>query len=74
MARHAKNPTTHLGLLRRLWPFTRRRASPLDRLRPVPAYPKWPGACRAVGLAEVPDLPERPLLTLAGEYRAGCWT
>ncbi|WP_320068985.1 hypothetical protein [Micromonospora sp. RTGN7] len=73
MARHAKNPTD-LGLLRKLWPFKGRRANPLDRLRPAALSPKRAGAYRAVGVARVVCLPERPLLTLAGEYRAGCWS
>ena len=73
MARHAKN-LTRPGLLRRLWPFTRRRANPLDRLRPARIYPKRAGAYRAIGVAQVSYLPERPLLTVAGEHRAGCWS
>ncbi|MEU6025288.1 hypothetical protein [Micromonospora sp. NPDC047134] len=73
MAKHVKNPA-HLGLLRKLWPFRRRRASPLDRLGPATIYPERAGAYRVVGVARVTYLPERPLLTLAGEYRAGYWS
>ncbi|MFF0314933.1 hypothetical protein ACFYPH_09830 [Micromonospora sp. NPDC005252] len=74
MARHAKNPTRPGLLLRRPWPFTRRRASPLDRLGPSTSDPKRTAAYRAIGVAKVPYLPARPLLALAGEYRAGCWS
>ncbi|MFC8845688.1 MULTISPECIES: hypothetical protein [unclassified Micromonospora] len=73
MARHAKNPT-HPGLLRRLWPFKHRRTNPLDRLGPPKTHPKRPATYRAIGVARVPYLPERPLLTLAGEHRAGRWS
>ncbi|BCL14572.1 hypothetical protein [Micromonospora sagamiensis] len=74
MARHAKNPT-YPGLLWRLWPFRsrRRRTPPLDRVGPATAYPERAGAYRAVGVARVVYPPERPLLTLAGECRAGLW-
>lgn len=73
MARHSKDPTRP-GLLRRLWPFTHRRLNPLDRLAPPRSRPSRAGAYRAVGVARVPYLRERPLLTLAWEYRAGCWS
>ncbi|SCE94341.1 hypothetical protein GA0070618_2093 [Micromonospora echinospora] len=74
MARHAKSPT-HDGLLRKFWPFRRRRTAPLDRLGPATIYPERRGAYHlAVGVAQVTYLPERPLLTLAGEYRAGLWS
>ncbi|MFY1625724.1 hypothetical protein ACN268_21390 [Micromonospora sp. WMMD735] len=73
MARHAKNPDRS-GLLAKLWPFGRRRVNPLDRLRPATSHAERVAAYRAIGVARVPDLPERPLLTLAGEYRAGCWS
>ncbi|GGM19943.1 hypothetical protein GCM10012279_42860 [Micromonospora yangpuensis] len=73
MARHAKNPT-RTGPRWRLWPFTRRRASPLDRLGQPPSYATPEVSYRAVGVARVVYLPEPLLLTLAGEYRAGCWS
>ena len=73
MARHAQNPTRP-GLLRRLWPFTCRRASTLDRLGPAASYPKRAAAYRAIGVAKVSYLPERPSLTLSGWYRAGRWS
>ncbi|MEV4725037.1 hypothetical protein [Micromonospora humida] len=73
MARHAKNPTRS-GLLARLWQPFRRRVNPLDRLRPATNHAERVAAYRVTGVARVPDLPERPLLTLAGEYRAGCWS
>jgi hypothetical protein len=73
MARHTKNPT-HPGLLQRLWPLNRRRTNPLDRLCPAPACPKWAATYRAVGVAKVSYLPQRPLLTLAGEHRSGRWS
>ncbi|MEH1012747.1 hypothetical protein V6U90_06460 [Micromonospora sp. CPCC 206060] len=73
MARHAKTPTRP-GLLRRLWPFTRRPTRPLDRLGPATSYPERAGAYRAVGVARVTYLAERPLLTRAGEHRAGRWS
>lgn len=58
----------------KLWPFKRRRRTPLlDRTGPATAYPERAGAYRAVGVARVVYPPERPLLTLAGEYRAGGW-
>ncbi|MBQ1075710.1 hypothetical protein KBX06_21485 [Micromonospora sp. C31] len=73
MARHAKNPTDR-GLLRRLWPFPRRRQCPLDRLGPATNYPEHAGAYRAIGVARVTYLPQRPLPSRAGEHRAGCWS
>ncbi|WP_431886777.1 hypothetical protein [Micromonospora wenchangensis] len=73
MARHAKNPDRS-GLLAKLWPFGRRRVKLLDRLRPATNHAERVAAYQAIGVARVPDLPERPLLTLAGEYRAGCWS
>ncbi|GGM29635.1 hypothetical protein GCM10011608_12930 [Micromonospora sonchi] len=73
MARHAKNPM-HLGLLRKLCPLKRLRASPLDRLGPATIYPERAGVYRAIGAAQAAYLPERPLLTRAGDYRAGCWS
>ncbi|MGX4657760.1 hypothetical protein ACWCHM_29170 [Micromonospora sp. SCSIO 07396] len=72
MARHAKH-LTRSGLLAKCWPF-RRRVNPLDRLRPATNHAERVAAYRVTGVARVPDLPERPLLTLAGEYRAGCWS
>lgn len=73
MARHAKNPTRP-GLLSKLWPFKHCRASPLGRLGPATSYPKRAGAYRAIGVARVTYLPERPLPVLAGKHRAGCWS
>ncbi|MER7267359.1 hypothetical protein ABT344_03455 [Micromonospora carbonacea] len=73
MARHAKNPTRP-GLLRRLWPFERRRANPPDCLCPPRTAPDRPAAYRAVGVARVPYLPERPVPALAGGDRAGRWS
>ncbi|MFY1587836.1 hypothetical protein ACN267_25405 [Micromonospora sp. WMMD734] len=74
MARHAKNPAYSGLLVRCWWPFGRRRVNPLDRLRPATNHAERVAAYRVTGVARVPDLPERPLLTLAGEYRAGCWS
>ncbi|MEU1605604.1 hypothetical protein [Micromonospora matsumotoense] len=73
MAQHAKKPPRS-NLLARCWPFGRRRVNPLDRLRPATNHAKRVAAYRVIGVARVPRLPERPLLTLAGEYRAGCWS
>lgn len=56
------------------WPFKRRRTIPLDRLGTATRYIKRAAAYRAIGVAPVTYLPERPLLTLAGEYRAGYWS
>ncbi|SCL15524.1 hypothetical protein GA0074694_1253 [Micromonospora inyonensis] len=55
------------------WPLRNRQASPLGRLGAT-IYRKRAGAYRAIGVAPVTYLPERPLLTLAGEYRAGLWS
>ncbi|MER5700383.1 hypothetical protein ABT023_00260 [Micromonospora sp. NPDC002296] len=73
MARHAKNPT-HPGLLRWIWPFKRRRTKPLDHLGPATIHPTRPAAYRAIGVARVTYLPERPLPVLAGKHQAGCWS
>ncbi|WBB78646.1 hypothetical protein O7606_20895 [Micromonospora sp. WMMD882] len=62
--------------VKRFWPFKRRRRSThLDQLGPATIYPEQRGAYHlAVGVARVPLFPERPLLTLAGEFRAGLWS
>lgn len=73
MAQHAKKPSRS-NLLAKCWPFWRRRVNPLDRLRPATNHAERVAAYRVIGVARVPELPERPLLTLAGEYRAGCWS
>lgn len=73
MARHAKNPTRP-GLLRRLWPVEGHRANPPDCRCPPRTALDRPAAYRAVGVARVPCPPDRPLLTLAGEHRAGRWS
>ncbi|ADU06426.1 hypothetical protein ML5_0884 [Micromonospora sp. L5] len=57
----------------KLWPFKRRRPAPLDRTGPATIYHSRTGAYPAVGVARVVYPPERPLLTLAGEHRAGLW-
>lgn len=60
---------------KRWWPLKRRRSVPLDRVGPATIYPKQRGAYhRVVEVVPVPYLPERPLLTLAGEFRAGLWS
>ncbi|MFB9544919.1 hypothetical protein [Micromonospora sagamiensis] len=65
---------TRRKLVQQFWPPKRRRRALLDRLGPTTIHAKRAGAYRAIGVATVAYLPERPLLTLAGEYRAGCWS
>ncbi|MER7166458.1 hypothetical protein ABT336_10395 [Micromonospora sp. NPDC000207] len=76
MARHAKTPSSGglLWRMRRIWPFGRPRARPIDRPGLATIHAERVAAYRAIGVARVVYLPERPLLTLAGEYRAGLWS
>lgn len=64
---------TRRTLAQQFWPFERHRRTVLGRLGTTTICPKRAGVYRAVGVAQVTYLPERPLLTLAGEHRAGLW-